>query len=72
MEKIENWGIFSDLQIRKAEKTLALLILVSVKAIIIGRSERVSDIGSFSESVPWIGEASNDHKFRVADAVKKS
>lgn len=38
--------------------------------IIIDRSELVSDIGNFSESVPWTGEASNDHKFRGVDALK--
>lgn len=51
VEKIENWEIFSDLQIRKSEKTLTLLI-ASVKVIIIGRSDIVSDTGSFSEMCP--------------------
>lgn len=58
---LQNWGIFWDLQIRKSEKTLVLFVLVSVKEIIIDRSELVSDIGSFSESVPWTGMDSNDH-----------
>lgn len=57
----------------KSEKERSVLfILVSVKEIVSDTSELVSDIGSFSESVPWTAEASNDHQFRVADAVKWS
>lgn len=57
---------------KKKEMTLTLLILVSKKVIILGKSEIVSDTGSFSESVPGTGEASNVRKFRVADTVKQS
>lgn len=61
-------GFFWDLRIRKIEKTLILFILVSVKDT--DRSELVSDIGSFLESVPWTGKASNEHKFQVVDAIR--
>lgn len=46
---LQHRGIVWDLQIRKSEKTLVLFILVSVKEIIIDKSELASHIGSFSE-----------------------